>query len=310
MSNLKLLWVIALFALLMGLIGIVSFVQQSELKTTISESLTDLTKKTEGLQKRTSPFIYAGEPVGYVITFENGAKFYFAGDTGFFYDMKALIGDYYKPDVAMLPIGDLYGMDPKLAAYAASLVRPSKYVVPIHYHSYPMLTQTPDEFLKEIKKYNLKANSLVFTEGEMKEVMGIKVLWLGHDAWYFETPNGNQILIDPEIENNLSYPEKYKDLKANFQDIDLILITHGHLDHATIPDLQKWTELFKPIVIAPFELGVWLQDYLNVPVVSINKGGNITKEKIKKYGIEVDELDNIVIDVVPADHSSGAFPPN
>ena len=48
---------------------------------------------------------YAGEAAGYVITLEDGACLYVAGDTDVFLDMQ-LIGELYRPDVAVLPIGD------------------------------------------------------------------------------------------------------------------------------------------------------------------------------------------------------------
>jgi len=49
--------------------------------------------------------VYTGEPAGLIITLENGYRIYFAGDTTVFGDM-ALIGELYRPDLAMLPIGD------------------------------------------------------------------------------------------------------------------------------------------------------------------------------------------------------------
>src|SRR5204863_486952 len=55
---------------------------------------------------------YGGEPAGIVITFENGTAIYFAGDTCVFGDMQ-LIGRIYDPDVAVLPIGGHFTMDPR-----------------------------------------------------------------------------------------------------------------------------------------------------------------------------------------------------
>ncbi len=92
---------------------------------------------------------YGGEPIGYVLEFSNGKKLYHAGDTGVFADMK-MIGDYYKPDLALVPIGGNYTMGPKEAAYAInSLLKPKK-VIPIHYGTFPILTGTPEEFKKHI----------------------------------------------------------------------------------------------------------------------------------------------------------------
>jgi L-ascorbate metabolism protein UlaG (beta-lactamase superfamily) len=80
---------------------------------------------------------------GIVTELENGAKIYFAGDTCVFGDME-LIGRIYSPDIAVLPIGGHYTMDPREAAVACELLG-SKRVVPCHYGTFPILTGTPDE---------------------------------------------------------------------------------------------------------------------------------------------------------------------
>ena len=86
----------------------------------------------------------AGEPVGLIIQLENGFKIYHMGDTGVFGDMK-LIGDYYKPDLLLIPIGGHFVMDPKDAAFATKLVNP-KMAFPMHYGTNPFLKGTPAEY--------------------------------------------------------------------------------------------------------------------------------------------------------------------
>jgi L-ascorbate metabolism protein UlaG (beta-lactamase superfamily) len=93
--------------------------------------------------------IYGGEAAGFVLTFENGVKIYHAGDTAVFSDMK-IIGELYKPDIALLPIGDHFTMDPLEAAYAIRLLG-VKTVVPMHYGTWPILTGTPER-LRELTK--------------------------------------------------------------------------------------------------------------------------------------------------------------
>jgi len=88
--------------------------------------------------------IYAGDPCGYVLEFDNGLKVYHSGDTGVFGDMQ-IIHDLYKPDLALLPIGDHFTMGPREATYACRLLRP-KAVIPIHYGTFPVLTGTAAEF--------------------------------------------------------------------------------------------------------------------------------------------------------------------
>lgn len=86
--------------------------------------------------------VYAGEPCGFVVRLPGGLAIYHAGDTTVFSDMK-IIGELYRPDIACLPIGDLYTMGPREAAYAIRLLG-VKHVVPMHFGTFPPLTGTPE----------------------------------------------------------------------------------------------------------------------------------------------------------------------
>jgi L-ascorbate metabolism protein UlaG (beta-lactamase superfamily) len=86
---------------------------------------------------------YLGEPAGIVVELEDGKKIYFAGDTCVFSDMQ-LIGRLYSPDVAVLPIGGHFTMDPREAGLACELLGVRR-VVPCHYGTFPLLPGTPDE---------------------------------------------------------------------------------------------------------------------------------------------------------------------
>ena len=108
--------------------------------------------------------IYGGDPAGFVVTLENGATIYFAGDTGPMMDMQ-LIGDLYRPDVAVLPIGDLYTMGPREAAYAAKLLR-ARWIVPCHYGTFPALTGTADALRDELAKAGVTAEVVTPKPGE------------------------------------------------------------------------------------------------------------------------------------------------
>ena len=87
--------------------------------------------------------IYGGEACGFVVEFSNGLKIYHAGDTNVFGDMQ-IIRELYAPDIVMLPVGDLYTMGPREAAYACKLLQP-KVVIPMHFGTFPVLTGTPGE---------------------------------------------------------------------------------------------------------------------------------------------------------------------
>ncbi len=94
-----------------------------------------------------------GIPAGFIIEI-NGKKVYHAGDTGLFGDMK-IIGEIYKPDVALLPVGGLFTMDPKLAAIAARWIKP-KYVIPMHYNTWPPITANPEEMREDLERDGIK----------------------------------------------------------------------------------------------------------------------------------------------------------
>lgn len=86
-----------------------------------------------------------GAPCGYIIKVEDGTTMYHAGDTGIFDSMKTF-GERYKIDVAMLPIGSVFTMDPLQAAWAAKMIAP-RTVIPMHYKTFPILVQDPREFV-------------------------------------------------------------------------------------------------------------------------------------------------------------------
>ncbi len=97
---------------------------------------------------------YAGDAAGFVIEFENGFKLYHAGDTCAFSDMS-IIGELYRPDVALLPIDDFYTMGPREAALAARMLG-VKHVIPMHYGTFPALTGTPGALSEALQSLGLR----------------------------------------------------------------------------------------------------------------------------------------------------------
>jgi L-ascorbate metabolism protein UlaG (beta-lactamase superfamily) len=87
--------------------------------------------------------IYGGESAGYVLNAPGERTVYFAGDTNVFSDMQ-LIEQLYRPEIAILPIGDLFTMSPREAALAARMLKP-KAVIPMHFGTFPPLTGTPEK---------------------------------------------------------------------------------------------------------------------------------------------------------------------
>ena len=107
---------------------------------------------------------YMGRPVGYVFAFENGTTVYHAGDTALMADMKLIIGDYYQPDIAILPIGNVFTMGPKEAAYACKMIRPA-IAIPEHYATFPALEQTADPFVEALADTYPETRALVLEPG-------------------------------------------------------------------------------------------------------------------------------------------------
>ena len=90
----------------------------------------------------TDDLTYLGEAAGIVIELENGTTLYFAGDTCVFGDMQ-LIARIYSPDVAILPIGGHFTMDPREAGVALELLG-TKRCIPSHFGTFPLLAGTPE----------------------------------------------------------------------------------------------------------------------------------------------------------------------
>jgi L-ascorbate metabolism protein UlaG (beta-lactamase superfamily) len=86
---------------------------------------------------------YMGNPCGIVLHM-GGKTVYHCGDTGIFGDMK-LLGEIYRPDVALIPIGDRYTMGAELASRAAEMIG-AKVAIPIHYRTFPILAQDATGF--------------------------------------------------------------------------------------------------------------------------------------------------------------------
>jgi L-ascorbate metabolism protein UlaG (beta-lactamase superfamily) len=91
---------------------------------------------------------YGGNPCGFVVTFPDGNRIYDAADTALFGDMT-LIGDEAL-DLAILPIGDYYTMGPDDALRAVKLLRP-RYVLPIHYSTFPPIVQDANAWAARVK---------------------------------------------------------------------------------------------------------------------------------------------------------------
>jgi L-ascorbate metabolism protein UlaG (beta-lactamase superfamily) len=101
--------------------------------------------------------VYAGEPCSVVIRGSNTTVFH-SGDTALFSDLS-LIGDFYKPDIGLLCIGDYYTMGPIEAAYAAKLLKLKK-AIPIHYGTFDLIKSDPELFKAHCYEYQIDVEIL------------------------------------------------------------------------------------------------------------------------------------------------------
>ena len=105
---------------------------------------------------------YVGLATGFVVRLEDGRAIYFAGDTALFGDMR-LIRELHAPEIAFLPIGDHYTMNPAAAAKACEMLG-VRQVVPMHYGTFPALTGSPDDLKKLVEPMGIDV--LVLKPGE------------------------------------------------------------------------------------------------------------------------------------------------
>jgi L-ascorbate metabolism protein UlaG (beta-lactamase superfamily) len=138
---------------------------------------------------------------------------------------------------------------------------------------------------------------LLLTEVALAEQ--VELLWLGHATTRITSTTGKVIVIDPFLVKNPTTPEKYRDLKA-LGKVDLILVTHGHSDHAR--DLAELARITNATVVANFEYVLQLKKLGLISAekgIAMNKGGTVTP---LGRGIK--------IHMVPAEHSSSVDLPS
>jgi len=106
-----------------------------------------------------------GSAGSFLITLEGGTKIFHAGDTSLFGDMEKVIGEIYKPDIVMIPIGDKFTMGPFEAAIATKWISP-KIVIPMHYNTFPVVEQNPTVFANFVMQMDPKIQTIVLNPGE------------------------------------------------------------------------------------------------------------------------------------------------
>jgi L-ascorbate metabolism protein UlaG (beta-lactamase superfamily) len=124
------------------------------------------------MTKEGEPPYYGGTPSGMVINIADGPTIYDTGDTDLFSDM-ALVSKYNRIDLMLVCMGDHFTMGPRRAADAVQLVDP-RLVIPQHFDTFPVLTGTPEDLARELKKREAKAELKVLKVGETISIPGTR----------------------------------------------------------------------------------------------------------------------------------------
>lgn len=118
--------------------------------------------------------------------------------------------------------------------------------------------------------------------------MPLSFTWLGHATFLFRSPGGKRLLVDPWVAGNPACPDSAKKI----DDLDLILITHGHSDHAG--DAASIARATGAHVIATYEVCLWLEAKGIQNTAPMGHGGTLT-------------IGDIAITMVNAVHGSSAI---
>ena len=120
-----------------------------------------------------------------------------------------------------------------------------------------------------------------------------ELLWLGQAGFRIKTPGGKTIVVDPWLTGGPKTPAPYKTDISALGKVDLLLVTHAHVDHiGDAPDLAKMhkTKLYGPadMVTPLITLGILPADLGH----RFNKTGSVRP------------LPGIKVTAVQAEHSS------
>jgi len=113
----------------------------------------------DALHSSSSGGIYLGNPNGIVLKAREGKTVYHMGDTDMFSGM-ALVAEFHKPDIGIVPIGDRFTMGAKAAAFACRKFFAFSTILPCHYGTFPgMLDPDASRFQAEMAGHNVVAPS-------------------------------------------------------------------------------------------------------------------------------------------------------
>ena len=102
--------------------------------------------------------VYMGNPNGLIVIAQGEPVLYHMGDTDIFGDM-ALIEEFYKPKIGIVPVGDRFTMGGTRAAWGVKKYFNLTDAIPCHYGTFPIVDATADTFVKGLAGTSTKVHT-------------------------------------------------------------------------------------------------------------------------------------------------------
>lgn len=120
-----------------------------------------------------------------------------------------------------------------------------------------------------------------------------EILWLGQAGYRITTPGGKTIVIDPWITGGPKAPAQFKSDLSALGKVDLLLVTHAHVDH--IGDAPALAKLHKTVLYGPADM--------ITPLITLGVLPADLTHRFNKTG-HIKPLPGIKVTAVQAEHSS------
>ncbi len=280
--------VLAIIISLIALYQVMAFEKPEFEEGVTEEQVSSIAEEIAQEYSREGEPLYTGTGMGFTIEFSNGDRHYISGDTHAHWEMETYIRDHIEPDVSYITGGNVYTPDLETAGWMAGLVDAEDYSIPVHYKTFPFLDQEYQDFEDSVDKYREEGltdtEALEIGKGEEWEHNGVSVHYVGHLTMIFEDPSGFTIMVDPWINTNPHAPDEWRNNPEEWPEIDMILVTHGHLDHYTPGTIRDIQEMHDAVVIAEWELAGHMTNQGFENVMAVNKGANLNRQIFEGMG--------------------------
>jgi len=120
-----------------------------------------------------------------------------------------------------------------------------------------------------------------------------EVLWLGQASFRIKSPGGKTIVVDPWLSGGPKTPAPYKTDLGALGKVDVLLVTHAHVDH--IGDAPALAKLHKTVLYGPADM--------ITPLITLGILPPELAHRFNKSG-SVKPLPGIKVTAVRAEHSS------